>query len=848
MKKKTLVILLIIPFIIALLTFVSVVALTNNVAIDIEGLRILNYRRQEGFKINGEYKLDAEISYSSNQNALLKPGANELVWSLTEKSENFDDDVAKIISKDDGYYLLTGGEEGNCSLVCSNSIGTKSDKIKIYVYDRGVILINTEIPGSGSQIDPTKYYGEYDFTYDNKGVPTKTNARIGLDVEVITDNGSTGYTFETSSNVSFDRNTSKVTINSEGDAFVKFVAQGANYLENTFSFNVVNDGVNVYSFGDLMNCTNKSENGETVVMQVNLQSLENTLNKNSTGDYIEEYKSENTKLFGNYDFRTKSFNFEDFIYYQDPKLETKFIDQFIDQVDDDYDYQTQIKIGVRVQKDFYGNGFTINMHELAYPVHGSYDNVTGVFSPNRAEDYFFGPLTFVSIGDLEQLPIIRSYLCDNAGFALDGNNLTLNDVKLQNSNNVENMYNFRFTGTVLEVQGINNTVKNSVIQNGRTCIRAFSSDGLTIDNCLLQNAGEFIVKLGSNKVNPTNHEKTVNVRHNGQTITKSFNEFFNGDVSDSTSANGVLSSFMTQSYSGSSLDTVMTTINDVQEGLDNLNGIVNSDDTKNFDSHVTINDTYFYNSGVYSIAFENSFNGAYIYNGMPSQLQEVFNLLSGNGYKVVTPNDIGGTSYPVELTLSGDTRFYDWKNIDDIDIGALIEENIKALINNLVSNMGAEIPEEVANMLASLTIDDYFPIKTLIKNLAISKNLTYQETDSESGEVKYYINRPVAWYGGGYNGSDVAIDIGESEFNDFGDRLIIDFGREVFSRAIGGLDMEDLEGTFKTVINLLSRCVVMAIGSHPFQFLSNGKIENNQKPNTFDVVPSYLDLSSRIAG
>ena len=60
--------------------------------------------------------------------------------------------------------------------------------------------------------------------------------------------------------------------------------------------------------------------------------------------------------------------------------------------------------------------------------------------------------------------------------------------------------------------------------------------------------------------------------------------------------------------------------------------------------------------------------------------------------------------------------------------------------------------------------------------------------------------------------------------------------------------MEDLEGTFKTIINLLSRCVVMAIGSHPFEFLTNGTIENNEKPNTFDVVPSYLDLSSRIAG
>ena len=61
MKKKTLVILLIIPFVIALLTFVSVVALTNNVGVD---PRIIwNYRENEGFKTNGEYKLEATLEY-----------------------------------------------------------------------------------------------------------------------------------------------------------------------------------------------------------------------------------------------------------------------------------------------------------------------------------------------------------------------------------------------------------------------------------------------------------------------------------------------------------------------------------------------------------------------------------------------------------------------------------------------------------------------------------------------------------------------------------------------------------------------------------------------------------------
>ena len=108
-----------------------------------------------------------------------------------------------------------------------------------------------------------------------------------------------------------------------------------------------------------------------------------------------------------------------------------------------------MKVGVRVQKDFYGNGFTINMHELAYPNHGKIDSVTGKLTPDRELDYFFGPLTFVSIGDIENIPVVRAYLCDNVGILLDGDNLTINDAKFSNSNSIDNMYNLGFTGTFL---------------------------------------------------------------------------------------------------------------------------------------------------------------------------------------------------------------------------------------------------------------------------------------------------------------------------------------------------------------------------------------------------------------
>ena len=183
MKKKTLVILLIIPFVIALLTFVSVVALTNNVGID---PRIIwNYRDSEGFKINGEYKLEATLEYDQNQ--LLKPGSDSLVW---EFQSEVDPNVASINKKDDGYYLETGSQTGEAVIICRTENRRVSYQMKAFIYDKGLVLINPINQGSGTQIDPTRYYGEYDITYSDdlsSSSLKKTNAKIPLDIEVFSD-------------------------------------------------------------------------------------------------------------------------------------------------------------------------------------------------------------------------------------------------------------------------------------------------------------------------------------------------------------------------------------------------------------------------------------------------------------------------------------------------------------------------------------------------------------------------------------------------------------------------------------------------------------------------------------
>lgn len=827
MKKKTLVILLIIPFVIALLTFVSVFALTNTVGVD--ATISWNYRDNEGFKINSEYKLEATLSYDQSQ--LLKPGSDTLVWETSGENS----DLVEIEKRDDGYYLITGSETGETKITCCTENRRSSLTMTAHIYENGLVLINPVNQSSGTQIDSTRYYGEYDITYDDSLTPsslTKNSAKIALEIEVFSDTGDTSYyVLEKTDNISFDQASSAITINNSGEASITFASSSESYITSTYSFNIVDEGINVYSFNDLMMCTNRSTNGEVVVMQVSLESRENALNKDQNGNYIEEYKRNNIKLFGKYDFRNQTFDFNDFIYFQDPKLETKFINQFLEngKLVENFDYSTQMKIGVRVQKDFYGNGFIINMHELAYPVHGYIDSTTGKLTPDRNLDYFYGPLTFVSIGDIENMSVIRAYLCDNVGFLVDHDGITVNDVKLQNSNNIDNMFNLGFTGTVLEVQGKNVTIKNSVIQNGRTCVRAFSTDGLLIDNCLLQNAGEFILKLGSNRVNSTDHSKTVSVNYAGSNISSKFEDFYNGNNETSGTADNILTSIFNNSGSNSAeIDASLDTLKDIQNGLDNLNGIVNQDDSVNFDAHITVNDTYFYNSGIYSIAFETTFNGAYLYNGMPSTVRSIASIFG------ITPHDVGGTSYPVELTLSGDTRFYDWKNIEQIDMSALIEENFSTFIRLIIESGALEGTGVDLSVLKDMTIDDFFPVKAILRDSAIANGYVYSET--EDGKTTYYINRPVAWYGGGYNGSVLVDDIEKNKNYSLGDILNIDFTADILRGT------HQLPGELGSLVSMLSKCVVMAIGAHSFQFLTNGIVNNGEKPPLFDEVPTYLDL------
>lgn len=838
-KKRTLIILLLVPFIIGIITFVSVVALNNTVASDIQGI-VWAYRENEGFEMNSSYALSATAVYDDT--LFMQDGATELVFEISSYKDEADEDVAYISEGSDGTYtLITGNSTGECTIVCHNKSNTKSISMNAIIYDEGAIIINPPTSkDANSSLDKTqnRYYGQYDISYEeNSKAYTLNDAVIEMDITSYGDGGGQVQVDSLSDNISFDLSSGEITIHEAGESYLTLCLSNQSYITSTYSFYAVEEGVNVYSYQDLMHCTNLSEEGEIVVMQISLGSRLETL-ATSDGEYIDSYLSDNIRLFGDYDFETGEFDFSDMLYYQEPANGTAFIDYYNEQKGTDY--ETQIKVGIRAQKDFYGNGFSINLHELAYPVHGEYSQFTKKLTPSREKDYFYGPLTYMSIGTPEDLtsvdssalpPVIRAYLCDNIGLALEGDGITLNDLKIQNANNVDDMYNLTYCGTVVEAEGDDITIKNSIIKNGRTILRAFSCDNLLVDNCLLQNAAEFIMKVGSNSINGTDHSKTVTVSGGGQSYSDSFESFYaDGGIADTAFSNYIYGS-------DTSLSDKIAIYDQLCDGLNNYSGVYDENGDIVYSSNITVNDTIFNNSGVYSIGFESCFNGPYLYNGMglPEFAETVFGML-GDSVGIIYPDDIGGTSLPVQLTLTGETAFYDWKDIDDIDITALIEENFSYYMQML----GVEM---------TLSLESFFPVKALLKEAAKAAGLTYEVTDSE-GVTHSYINRIAGFYGGGYNGSSLVdntnqdSEVTENAIND--EALIVDIASDVFNvdgnSHVDTSSLGEYSSRFGHYLYSLGQCVVAAIGTNPFRFYTNQAIAEGETPATYNVTPTYNDL------
>ncbi|MBO8427227.1 MAG: hypothetical protein IAC58_01545 [Firmicutes bacterium] len=830
MKKKTLVILLIIPFIIGLLSFVSVVLLNITSASNISAIKTPYNTDGEGFKVSDTPYLLEATPVINDPNIILRDG-NNLVWEIVD-SESVKD-IATVSSTDNETFYLNALSEGEVTLKCKTENGGVEVNIKAIIYEDGAIIITPSRSGTGTQVEDTRYFGEYDISYDEVSKDTKltkNHAKVQLNINIYGDNISENdlELVETSSNITYENKV--ITINDEGDGS-GYLTLRANYISSTYTFNIVNNGVNVYNYNDLLMCTNFSSSGEIVVLQTSLGSLKEVYKGNdvpisgSVGEEQGAYKyevslplerldpSENIELFGNYDVSNDSFNFNNELYYTETTYNHKYLDDW-NKAHPDSEVSTDIKVGIRVQKDFYGNGFNINMNNLCFPNNGTISQDVLKLAPSE-KDYFFGPLAYVTIGAPNVFPsVVKAYGEDNAGLMIDGDNITVNDLKIQNIDDNSNKRNYAYIGTVIEVNGENNTIKNSIIRLGKTLVRAFDSDNLLIDNCILSRSGEFSLKIGSNEEIKADQTKEINYEYDGQDYSFNFDEFFS--ISNSgLGANSLLEEYLGLEDTGINLpsNVLYDMLRTLQDALNNTTNIVNNDGTINYASEVTVNNTSFEDSGLFSIAFETRFNGPFLFNGLSSSIQSVLSALNSP-----TPDNIGGTSLPVKLNLTGDTYFYDYKNINNIDVTNLIEENISTYLSGVIG-------EDV-----NVTIDNFFPMRPILIDRATELDYIYQDDKNDK-----YLNTMIAYYGGGLNLSTLdTSNLNENSLETMSEEINVDL-----------LSESDKYVSSNRIAQILSRCVLFAAGFEPFKFITNGKV-NNDVPPLFGEHPTVNTLKENL--
>lgn len=730
MKKKNLAILLIIPFLVSLFGIVTINAAFNLIDNDVISIN-WNYRNNELFEVGKQIALQAEGVVADKRYPA--SAGNRLVWTV-ENADGAAEPHAEIIG-DGRNSLLKTNSEGRVVITCSTEKGNVTPvRMTGVIYKDSAFAINTQVGGSGQNVDSTIYFGEYDL---NNG--KKQPAVINFNITASSDELLKGIEVDaqnTTSNLSVDIDGGKITILSTGKGKSCVTLKNTAYnLTTSFSFEVIAEGINVYEYQDLLYCTNYSKEGEIAVLRKSFESLAN----------YQASTAENVALFGT----DSGFNFKDEVYRFPTTYNCEYIDQWNNFASTNSSYSQmngEILAGLHVQKDFYGNGYTLNLHNLCFPT--SYKTITDngnaydYYTPNDS-DLFKGPKPFYLLGDPNSsLPLVTVYGQDNIGVYIHGNDITVNDVKIKNCDFGLIVDNLNYAGTVVEVNGNGNTIKNSVLSNGKNILRSFSSMELTVDNCILSTSRNFLLSVGSNK-----YQKNDPADATPYTFTKLDGSEYSGTLlnylQSEGEGDGILNQF-TVGFSGIdeitgknaaaadySKENMKAALHSLQSGLNYQNKIT----ANNVDGSTQISDTIFYRSGIASIGVETMFNGPFLYNNSPSMVRLIMSAFGS--LTPMLPNNVSGSSYPVSVNLSGNTRFFDYKALQEWDISGLIDQNI----STVVSNMG--LGE------ANITIDDIFPLKQILTNVAKSNRLIYNVNCLD------YINIPIAFYGGGRNLSQV---------------------------------------------------------------------------------------------
>lgn len=458
-----------------------------------------------------------------------------------------------------------------------------------------------------------------------------------------------------------------------GEAFIRAVFKVGDKKIKTsdpLKVMVVGDGVNVDSYEDLLAVTKQEL---PVVLTESVEDF--GLYENGSAMPVENTYKE---MWTTYDWT----------YYKNLKAK------------DSNAKDPMIKVLIEFNNDVYGNGYTINAHNIAYGL-----DETGAL---KNDALFRGPLDFVGITE-SGVGAISVKGQDNISFAVY-ENVTISNVELKgcnlqaDSNNQIDLTDLDYVGTVVEVMGDNVNIEFSRVTNGRTGLRVFGDVNdpdkvinLNISNSILSGAREFIIRMGSNK-------------------------FIDGGRNPETCAPYIPGS------EGMNFPTYPAYAKMTPEQK-------KAYDDKYIKTFVTVKNSAFRDCGIFSIGVDSHFSGGVLANGSE-------NLM----FKDVLPQgiwlDLAKTSYGAKLIFDGDVRIYDWKRMyldeeetkPSIDSSTLIEIlKYDGSGKELFNKMELKIVE----MIEKIYADPKYG------------NIVYSDPSYQNGAK--YVHGGVAFFGGGKN-------------------------------------------------------------------------------------------------
>ena len=583
-----------------------------------------------------EYNLDVRTSYYDGEGDEIKQKNNTKVTYVAYSESDDDADVKFEII--DGKDVITLEQHGQFA----NITATKRDfaKIKITAEHDGKVIKEIEktirvVPNVYSMefADSAKEYGiENILTIGGRKPNGRADTRT-IFVRVVTEAGAETFKdefmnvaffadddslFSCKAQTATNADAISAEIRAKGTGLTTLNAELKNYNQY-FGTNIcakirlraVKDGRNVGNYEELKTVT---EAGHIVVLKNNVMLGVKSDGMDMTED---ELKKDVKKFTTTYD-KT----------YLENSGESK-----------------EVQYLIEFRNHVYGNGFEINADKFT-----QCKDATGV------PKIFKGPLNFVAISSAS----VKGQ--DNISFLVRTDNVLINNVVLKGCSDDSlleedgrfNLSKLNYVGTTLEIAK-SAKLLNSRVSNGRTVVRIFAGGStmgspvvedksafnvqeekinVHIESCVLSNAREFILKIGSNRaLKQTSNKQRELLDASG----KAYSPYDEKNKTDK---------YFNDNY----------LINDV-----------------------TLKNSVLDTSGLFSVGMETHFSGVYLYDGFSE-----------------TWKGCAATSYASALRIVGDVKMLDWKNLSNVDSSTLIEVTGDA--NPLLSMNVAEMMKEVAKV------------------------------------------------------------------------------------------------------------------------------------------------------